>query len=255
MFKENKEFWLYIVGIIFLMILTYFVMVSYQFPFVGYLTGKEAEKSYEYKRPPEIKINKKKDYRARIFTNKGRITIDLYEKAAPETVNNFVFLSNEGYYDRVGFHRVIRDFLVQTGSRTTLDDDPDNDPLGDPGYFFDDEINWNSLGLSSTKKAELKAEGFSNDTQIKSHRLERYSVAMANAGPDTNGSQFFIITAGSNDNRLKDLQGRHTVFGTVVSGFDVLEKINNAPLEESGNDAVSRPIGDFYIRYVEIVAV
>ncbi len=251
MFKENKEFWLYSVGIIVMLIATYFLVMGYQFPFVGFLTDQKA-KEYKYNSQPAYFLQSDKDYRAIIRTNRGDFEIDLYERSAPKTVNNFVFLADEGYYDGVSFHRLIRDFLVQTGSRMTLDNDPDNDAIDDPGYFFEDEINWDSLGLSSAKRDELQRAGYSNDQGIQSRRLEKYSVAMANAGPDTNGSQFFIILADNSDSRLDVLQGRHTVFGTVVSGFQVLDTINQAQIEQEQNDAISRPLGDYYIKEIII---
>jgi len=253
MFKENKEFWLYILGTIVLMILLYFVVVSYQFPFVGFLSGEQEEKEIEWDSAPTMSLQSGKDYRAKINTNKGVIEIDLFEENAPIAVNNFVFLSNQGYYKGVGIHRVIRDFLIQTGSRTTLDDDKDNDALGDPGYYFEDEINWNSLGLTQSQRKELEAAGYSNDTHVMSRRLEKYSVAMANAGPDTNGSQFFLVTAGTADSRLDPLQGRHTVFGTVIGGFEVLDTINKAAIEDESDDSVSRPVGTYKVISVEIV--
>jgi len=203
MFKENRPFWIYIIGIIVLMVFLYFVMVSYEFPFVGFLTGKPDEKEFKYDEVPVMAIQSSKDYRAKVHTNKGTIEIDLYEDNAPQAVNSFVFLSNEGYYEEVKFHRVIKDFLVQVGSRNTVNDDPDDDALGYPGYYFDDEINWSSLGLDKTKQDELAGAGYSNDTKVQSRRLEKYSVAMANAGPDTNGSQFFILLASSSDYSLR----------------------------------------------------
>lgn len=251
MFKEERKFWWYILAICVLMVLTYFALASYRLPLVGFLLPGN-EKSYEYDNPPNMQLDAKKDYRANIITNYGTIQIDLFEENAPITVNNFVFLSQAGFYDRVYFHRVVPDFIVQSGSRLTLDDDPDNDGLGDPGYFFDDEINWNSLGLSSKQIEDLQSAGFSNDLGITSRRLEKYSLAMANAGPDTNGSQFFFVTAETDDSRLDVLQGRHTVFGTVIGGADVLETINNARIEQADDDSISSPIGDYYIERVDI---
>ena len=254
MFKEENQFWLYMVGIIILMVLSYFIVAGYQFPFVGFLID-ENSKVYEYDRAPSMQLVAGKDYRAKIYTNKGVIELDLYEKNAPLAVNNFVFLSNAGYYDGVSFHRVVNDFLIQTGSRTTLDKDPDNDGLGGPGYVFDDEINWSSLGLNSTQIKNLQDAGYSNDTGVTSRRLEKYSIAMANAGPDTNGSQFFVITAANSDMRLDQLQGRHTVFATVIGGQNVVEVIDSAQVQNSADDSISRPIGDYYIERIEIVSL
>lgn len=251
MFKENREFWVYIIGIIFCFIFLYFILKGYQFPLVGFLTTGDDEERFVYEEPPDFQIDESQDYRARIYTNHGTIVIDLYEKNAPMAVNNFIFLAREGFYNGVEFHRVVNDFLIQTGSRATLDDDQENDSTGDAGYHFEDEINWNSLNLDEDKMKELEAVGYSNDKQYSSRRLERYAVAMANAGPDTNSSQFFIFTANNTDPRLETLQGRHTIFGSVIDGYDALAKINNAQVDES--DAfVSEPIGEYFIRSIEI---
>ena len=255
MFKEENQFWLYMVGIILLMILSYFIVAGYQFPFVGFLYDDSSDKAYEYKKAPEMQLVPNKDYRAKIYTNKGLIELDLYEDNAPMAVNNFVFLANAGYYDGVTFHRVVNDFIIQSGSRTSLDDKPDNDGLGGPGYVFDDEINWVTLGLTSEQIKTLQSAGYSNDTGLVSKRLEKYSVAMANAGPDTNGSQFFIVTAENSDPRLDQLQGRHTVFATVIGGQNVVEAIDSAQIENATDDSISRPIGDYHIERVEIVAL
>ncbi|MBN1331772.1 peptidylprolyl isomerase [Candidatus Dojkabacteria bacterium] len=236
------------------MILSYFVVAGYQFPFAGFLIDQETN-AYEYDKAPAMQLVSGKDYRAKIYTNKGLIELDLYEQNAPVTVNNFVFLANAGYYDGVKFHRVVNDFLIQSGSRTTLDRDPDNDGLGGPGYTFDDEINWSSLSLNSTQIANLQSAGYSNDISVTSRRLEKYAVAMANAGPDTNGSQFFIVTAANTDSRLDPLQGRHTVFATVVGGQSVVETINSAQIENAADDSISKPIGDYYIERVEIYSL
>ncbi len=251
MFKENKEFWGYVIGIIVGIIAIYFLVIGYQFPITGFLTSEDSKK-FEYKSAPIIQIDPNKDYRANIVTNKGTIEIDLYEKNAPFTVNNFVFLAQEGYYNNVKFHRIIRDFIIQTGSRNTLNNDPNDDGFGDPGYQFQDEINLDSLNLSAEQRRTLEEAGYSNDTQVVSRRLEKYSVAMANAGPDTNGSQFFIVLAENDDPRLSVLQGRHTVFGSVIGGFDVLDILNQARLEKIDDDVPSHPLDDLYIIRIDV---
>lgn len=132
-----------------------------------------------------------------IKTNLGDITLQLFEKAAPVTVKNFMDLAQKDFYDGVQFHRVIKDFMIQGGDPLTKSQ-PDNIRLhgtGGPGYTFEDEIN--------------------------AFKLVRGRLAMANAGPDTNGSQFFIVTL----NETPWLDGRHTVFGEVVSGMDVVDRI------------------------------
>lgn len=139
--------------------------------------------------PPEMQIDPEKQYRATIETERGNIELELYPEHAPKTVNNFVFLAEEGFYDGVPFHRVINNFMIQTG-------DPTGTGRGGPGYRFEDETEGNPL---------------KHDEKV---------ISMANAGPDTNGSQFFITHAPQ-----PHLDGRHTVFGKVVEGHDVVDAI------------------------------
>jgi peptidyl-prolyl cis-trans isomerase B (cyclophilin B) len=127
---------------------------------------------------------------ATMETNKGTIELELFDDDAPKTVENFKKLAGDGFYDGVIFHRVIPDFMIQGG-------DPTGTGRGGPGYQFEDEFN--------------------------DHPVERGALAMANAGPNTNGSQFFIVTAGS----CPWLDGKHTVFGKVTSGMDVVDEISN----------------------------
>ncbi|MCF8144774.1 MAG: peptidylprolyl isomerase [Deltaproteobacteria bacterium] len=143
----------------------------------------------QWKNPPKIQIDLKKTYRATIETNRGTIELELYPKYALKTVNNFVFLAREGFYDGVTFHRVIDDFMIQTG-------DPTGTGSGGPGYKFDDELKTNPL------------------------KHEAGVISMANAGPNTNGSQFFITHSPQ-----PHLDGMHTVFGKVVAGKDVVDSI------------------------------
>ena len=142
-----------------------------------------------YPKPPEMSINASRDYQATIVTEKGNITLDLFEAESPITVNNFVFLAQQGFYDGVTFHRVLESFMAQTG-------DPSGTGAGGPGYTFEDEVN---NGLSFDRPGLL---------------------AMANAGPNTNGSQFFITLVPT-----PHLDGRHTIFGEVVEGMEVLNLI------------------------------
>ncbi len=144
----------------------------------------------EWKNPPEMQIDPKKSYTVNMETNKGTIMIALYPKYAPITVNNFVFLTNEGFYDGVAFHRVISNFMVQGG-------DPTGSGRGGPGYRFQDEFNGNPLRHDGPGV-----------------------LSMANAGPGTNGSQFFITHSAQ-----PHLDNRHTVFGKTTSGMDVINAI------------------------------
>ena len=146
-------------------------------------------KKLEWKSPPEMEIDQGKTYRAAIETDKGVIELELYPQHAPKTVNNFVFLAREGFYNGIYFHRVISDFMIQGG-------DPTGTGRGGPGYKFEDEVKENPL----KHKAGV--------------------ISMANAGPNTNGSQFFITHSPQ-----PHLNGRHTVFGKVMSGQEVVDKI------------------------------
>ena len=139
--------------------------------------------------PPAMQIDPEKTYCATIETDRGTIELELYPQHAPKTVNNFAFLAGEGFYDEVSFHRVIADFMIQGG-------DPTGTGRGGPGYRFEDETRGNPL------------------------RHETGVISMANAGPNTNGSQFFITHAPQ-----PHLDGRHTVFGKVVQGQDVVDAI------------------------------
>jgi peptidyl-prolyl cis-trans isomerase B (cyclophilin B) len=139
--------------------------------------------------PPALTIDVKRTYLVRIETEKGTIQLELYAQHAPQTVNNFIFLAREGFYDGGVFHRVIADFMIQGG-------DPTGSGRGGPGYKFADETRGNPLKHGTG------------------------SLSMANAGPDTNGSQFFITHSPQ-----PHLDGKHTVFGKVVASQEVVEAI------------------------------
>jgi peptidyl-prolyl cis-trans isomerase B (cyclophilin B) len=143
----------------------------------------------QWKSAPAMEIDPDKTYTATIETSKGAIVIDLYPKHAPKTVNNFVFLARQGFYDGIKFHRVISNFMVQGG-------DPTGTGAGGPGYKFEDETRGNPL---------------THETGV---------LSMANAGANTNGSQFFITHSPQ-----PHLNGKHTVFGKVREGQDVVNAI------------------------------
>jgi cyclophilin family peptidyl-prolyl cis-trans isomerase len=140
---------------------------------------------------------------ATLHTSEGAIELELFPDDAPKTVDNFVKLSGDGFYDGVTFHRVIPDFMIQGG-------DPTGTGMGGPGYEFEDEFN--------------------------EHRVARGALAMANAGPNTNGSQFFIVTAEA----TPWLDGKHTVFGRVTSGMDVVDRISG--VDRDANDRPREPV-------------
>jgi cyclophilin family peptidyl-prolyl cis-trans isomerase len=166
-----------------------------------------------YDKQPEMNINTNSSYTAVIKTNLGDMTVEFFTDDAPITVNNFISLSKDGYYDNVIFHRVISGFMIQGG-------DPSGTGHGDygkyPGYKFDDELN-------------------------NQRPYEKGILAMANAGPNTNGSQFFIMHVDY------PLPYSYTIFGQVVDGFDVIDKI--ASVE---TDSADKPITDVLISTVEI---
>ena len=141
----------------------------------------------QYAAPPELTIDTNKKYAATFKTNRGEIVVDLFAADAPMTVNNFVFLAREGFYDGTIFHRVINPFMIQGG-------DPTGTGRGGPGYRFRDETAGNP------------------------HKHQKGSLSMANAGPNTNGSQFFITHLAT-----PHLDGKHTVFGQVRSGQDIVD--------------------------------
>jgi cyclophilin family peptidyl-prolyl cis-trans isomerase len=138
-----------------------------------------------------------------LHTNHGSIAVELYDDDAPKTVENFLKLSRDGFYDGTTFHRVIPDFMIQGG-------DPSGDGTGGPGYEFDDEPN--------------------------DRPIVRGALAMANRGPNTNGSQFFIVTAEA----CPWLDGKHTVFGEVSEGMDAVDRISG--LDRDGNDRPREPV-------------
>jgi peptidyl-prolyl cis-trans isomerase B (cyclophilin B) len=140
---------------------------------------------------------------ATLHTNHGAVDVELFDEDAPKTVENFTKLAGDGFYDGVVFHRVIPDFMIQGG-------DPTGTGTGGPGYTFEDEIN--------------------------EHKVERGALAMANAGPNTNGSQFFIVTAEA----TPWLDGKHTVFGRVTGGIDVVDAISQ--VETDAGDKPREPV-------------
>ena len=148
--------------------------------------------------------------RATLHTNHGPIEVELFDDDAPKTVENFRKLAADGFYDGVIFHRVIRGFMIQGG-------DPTGTGRGGPGYEFEDEIN--------------------------RHRIVRGALAMANRGPGTNGSQFFVVTT----DEAPWLDGKHTVFGRVTAGMEAVDAIEGQP-----TGAGDRPVEDSVIERIEL---
>lgn len=166
------------------------------------------------------KTNFSKNPVAVMETNFGEIKLEFFKNDAPKTAANFINLAKMGFYDGTKFHRVIKDFMIQGGDPNSKDNDWSNDGRGGPGYIFEDEIN--------------------------SHKIERGVIAMANSGPDTNGSQFFILTKSS----APWLDGVHTVFGKVIEGMNVVDKIENVKTDKSRGD---HPMEDVVVKSIKII--
>ena len=181
---------------------------------------------------------------ATLSTNLGDIQIQLYRSVAPKTVDNFVSLSKEGFYDGVRFHRVIKEFMIQAGDPLSKDVSQKSKwGTGGPDYKFEDEINPWYLGLDSETIKSYQDQGYIYDHDLLSMKNDVGVIAMANSGPNTNGSQFFIITEAPQSH----LDGKHTVFGEVIVGMDVVKKI--AAVE---TDASDRPLEDVIINSITI---
>ncbi len=179
-------------------------------PAVNPITKGEA---MQWSNPPPMTIDHNREYMATIKTNFGDIIVQLFPKDAPLAVNNFVFLARQGFYDGIKFHRVMKGFVIQSG-------DPTGTGTGGPGYKFADE-----------KVTRDYVAG---------------TLAMANAGPNTNGSQFFITLADLN------LLKNYTIFGIVTNGFDVVKKIGDVPVTANPSGEMSVPTVDVHIDSVTI---
>lgn len=253
MLKKENVVWLYFIGIIVMLIIVAWAGRDYFIPIFLGDRGTNIQTGFVYEDPPEMNINTDLDYRAIIDTFAGNITVDLFETAAPLNVNNFVFLSNNGYYRGTTFHRLVPDFFIQGGDRNTLNDDPSDDGFGGPGYIVRDEINWDTLGLDDETRNQLIAGGYSSEEGLFSRPIRKYSVVMANSGPDTNGSQFFIVIAEDDDPRLDEMQGKYTVIGEVIFGKDILLNIADTDVDAT-NPLIPRPIRRLTIQNINITS-
>jgi len=179
-------------------------------------TTDKTAKHKTYSKEPDMQIDVKKTYIAKLETNRGNFEIQLNAKDAPKTVNNFVFLSKEGFYNGLTFHRIVKDFMIQGG-------DPKGDGTGDPGYKFNDE---NIVGDYTPG-----------------------TVAMANSGKNTNGSQFFIMTG---DYSKGKLQKNYVIFGKVISGMDIVKQIGQSATADNGQGEQSKPKEQVLINKITI---
>lgn len=202
-----------VIAIIVILIIVAFVTLDYKKQDQSLITQPTITEKPVINSPQPMKINRNKKYTALLKTAKGDITIELNADKTPITVNNFVTLSQKGFYDNTVFHRVIKGFMIQGG-------DPKGDGTGGPGYKFDDEP-------------------FMGD-------YTRGTIAMANSGPNTNGSQFFIMQA---DNALPK---NYVIFGKVTKGMDVVDAVANAPVKTSANGEDSAPIDPVKVLSVKI---
>ncbi|MBD2862979.1 peptidylprolyl isomerase [Paenibacillus oceani] len=171
-----------------------------------------------YDAPPAMTIDQEQTYEATITTTKGSFKVELFAKDAPKTVNNFVFLAKDGFYDNVLFHRIVQSFVIQTG-------DPTGTGRGGPGYEFEDELD-------------------------NGHKYEIGTVAMANAGEDTNGSQFFVCSGANCDNLNKN--PNYSIFGKVSEGMEVVTAIAATPVELSEYGEPTKPTEEVRIEKIEI---
>ncbi len=208
-FKENKKILLLSLGLLVAASLAMLMTQSSVYEPLDLTVEKDT-----YTQPDQV-LEEGIDYQALIKTSFGDIKVDLFESETPTTVNSFLFLSGKKFYDDIIFHRVVRGFVIQAG-------DPKGTGLGGPGYTFADEIT--------------------------ERKFEPYILAMANAGANTNGSQFFIVSADIVDGNIQALQGKYTIFGKVISGFAVVDSIERVEV-----DVDDKPINDIRIESIQIL--
>ncbi len=211
--KDNKKILLLALG---LLVVSIFGLIltnkGVTMPEENLVQNNTTPKTYNQ---PEQVLEEGVDYGAVIKTSMGDIEIDLFENETPITVNSFLFLTKEKFYDGLTFHRVVKDFVIQGG-------DPDGVGTGGPGYQIPDEI---------------------TDREYKA-----YTLSMANAGPNTNGSQFFITTGGIGQQSLEALNGNYTIFGEVTKGFAIVDSI-----ERVETDATDKPLNPVVIESIQII--
>ena len=208
--KDNIKVFLPVVGLVFVIIAFYTLnLQSYLFTDLTFQNNKGVEKLS----PPEMLLEENVNYKAKVKTSLGDFTIDLFENDARGNVNNFVFLSEKGFYKNLTFHRVIQDFTIQTG-------DPKGDGYGNVGYYVVDEKS--------------------------SFNFSPYTVAMANEGkPNTNSSQFFVTLANGD---FSHLEGEYTIIGRVVEGFEIVDEIGSVKV-----DSNYKPRKDVLVKDIEIL--
>jgi cyclophilin family peptidyl-prolyl cis-trans isomerase len=211
--KDNKKILLLTLG---LLVVSVFGLILVQngmiLPEDNILQTPSAPKEYL---EPEYVLEEGVDYKIIIKTSLGNIEVDLFENETPQTVNSFLFLTKERFFEGLIFHRVVKDFVIQGG-------DPLGNGTGGPGYQIPDEIT--------------------------DRKYEPYTLGMANSGANTNGSQFFITTGSVAEENLQGLDGKHTIFGKVIKGFSVVDSIER--VEVTLNDA---PVNKVTIEAIQII--
>ncbi len=208
--KDNIKVFLPVVGLVFVIIAFYTLNLDSQLFTDLTFQGKQGTEALT---PPEMVLEEGFDYKAKVKTNLGEFTINLFQEHASENVNNFVFLSEKGFYKNLTFHRVIKDFSIQTG-------DNKGDGYGNAGYYIVDEYS--------------------------SFKFSPYTVAMANEGKvNTNSSQFFVTLA---NGTFDHLDGKYTIIGRVVDGFEVIDEIGNVRV-----DSNYKPRKDVIVNEIEIL--
>jgi cyclophilin family peptidyl-prolyl cis-trans isomerase len=236
MFKEENQIFLYLVGI--LVFFGIFILVGQNLNVTKIISfGRifnNPDDLFDTKPTPALDPNL--NYFAVFNTSKGSFTVDLYEKNAPNNVNNFVYLSQNNYYVDTKFHRLVPNVLVQGGDRNTLDTDPSNDGRGRAGYVLNDEINLGSMPLSQEQKDLLVDSGLKEDLAVETIPSKQYMVFMASDGYDTISTQFFIVLADNSNNIHSYFNGKFTPIGEVTDGGRTLQSINSVSVDDPTSD-------------------
>lgn len=251
-FQKHKEFLVPFIGLFVLIIIFFIIILAISGGFnsndtktITTTTNTPTIDLSKFANIPKMNLQTGKDYFALIKTDYGNIKIDLFETGTPKTVNNFVYLANEGFYNESSFHRIISDFMIQGGGFR-------GNPNSAVGYTFEDELNAKMLGLNQIKVSEsnnflsgfykpaeletakdltvqkfYEQQGYKYNENVSSVKFESGIIAMANAGPNTNSNQFFIVLSGISYAQKRGMDGKYTTFGKVISGQEVVDKIGN----------------------------
>lgn len=254
MFKEENQIFLYLIGI--LIAFGIFIAAGQNLTVTKILTMGRIFNNPDdlFATAPTNTLETDKNYIAIFNTSKGSFTVDLYEKNAPNNVNNFVYLSNNNYYTGTTFHRLVPHVLIQGGDRNTLDDDLSNDGRGRAGYVLNDEINLSLLPLSQEQKDTLIRNGLKENATVVTPPSKQYMLFMANDGYDTVSTQFFITLADSSNNIHTYFNGKFTPIGEVTDGTSILISINSVPVDDPNSD-FARPLENIVLQNIAIQAL